>query len=100
MSPDEIRAALAKHYPQLKAERRHNPKGWSFFLGTPRGGTKSNRIIRATRSSANAVTRLKLSVSSRLQSTNVEKQFAAGLSELRQFVDAEIKLLSQCDAER
>lgn len=92
MSPDEIRSAIERHYPQLTCERRHNPDGWSFYFGPARSGIKSNRIVRATRSGPDAVTQLKLAISSRRKSRNVEKEFSAGISELRRLVDAEIKL--------
>ena len=92
MSPDEIRSFLSRHYPQLHAERRQNPDGWAFFLGAPLRGSKSNRIVRATRSRPNAITRLKRSVSSRHKSKEVEQRFSGDTAALRNLVEAEIKL--------
>ena len=38
MSPDSIRECVSKFYPQLVAEPRSNPDGWSFFFGPKVGG--------------------------------------------------------------
>jgi len=87
VSPDEIHRALARHYPRLVAQRRKNPDGWAFYLDPPQKGAKSNRIIRVTRSSPNAVTCLKLAVSSRRRAKDTELEFAgaapAGFARLR-----------------
>jgi hypothetical protein len=91
MSPDEIRRTIAHHYPFLVAEPRTNPYGWAFYLGAPRKGGTSNRIIRATRSSPTAITRLKLAVSSR-QRDETEFAFEGDEAALRKFVDEELQL--------
>ena len=59
MSPDEIRVYLKQAHPELIAEPRINPDGWSFFDGPPQRGANSNRIIRAVRNGPHGVTRLK-----------------------------------------
>ena len=95
MSPDEIRRALARHYPSLVAQPRKNPDGWAFYLDPPQKGANSNRIIRATRSSPNAVTRLKLVVSSRRRAPDTELEFAGDETSLREYVDQELQLFEK-----
>ena len=95
MSPDEIHKALATRYPQLVAERRENPDGWSFYLDPPQRGSNPNRIIRATRTSANSVTRLKLAISARRGAKGAEFAFAGDERALRKYVDQELQLFEE-----
>jgi len=74
------------------AVERHNPDGWSFFLGQPRARIRSNRILRATRSSAGAATQIKLAVSSRHQSKEKEVRFVGDADALRRLVGSELQL--------
>ena len=99
MSPDEIHRALARHYPSLVAQRRKNPSGWAFYLYPPQKGVKSNRIIRATRSSPDAETRVKLAVSSRRGTNDAEFAFAGDVTSLRKYVDKELHLFEKHFAE-
>jgi hypothetical protein len=99
MSPDEIHSFLSEHYPKLHAVRRHNPDGWSFFLGAPQTGSNSNRIIRATRSGQNATTRLKLAVTSRHKATQQERGFSGDHAALRSLVDTELQLFKKLFAQ-
>ena len=92
MSPDEILPALSQSHKELVARRRHNPDGWAFFLGQPLSGTKSNRIVRATRSSAGAITQFKLAVSSRHYSKKKEVRFSGDIAALRKLVEHELHL--------
>lgn len=94
MSPDEIRRFLLRLYP-LVAERRTNPDGWAFYLAPPRKGATSNRIIRATRSSPAAATRLKLAVSSRHKARDEELEFEGDEVALRKLVDQELQLFER-----
>lgn len=91
MTPDEIRAFLARAFPLFHAEHRSNPDGWSFFLGLPDRGRSSNRILRATRSSPRAITKLKLAVSSR-EGPEYEIDFEGGKAQLRALVEQELAL--------
>lgn len=100
MSPDEILSALAQSHKELVARERRNPDGWAFFLGPPREGPKSNRILRATRSSTGAVTRLKLAVSSRHDLKNKEVRFRGDVAALRKLVASELQLFRKHFAER
>lgn len=100
MSPNEIRAALGQSHEELVAVERHNPNGWSFFLGQPRGGIKSNRILRATRSSAGAITQLKLAVSSRHHLKEMTVRFGGDAEALRRLVESELQLFRRHFAER
>jgi hypothetical protein len=95
MSPDQIKTALAKRFPELKARARKNPNGWALFLGVPRGGVHTNRILRATRSRPTSETRLKLSVSSKISGKDVELVFAGSESELHALVAKELKLYQE-----
>ena len=95
MSPNEIRQALARSYPGLVAARRTNPDGWAFYLGSPQKGAKSNRIVRATRSSPNAVTRLKWAVSSRHRAKKIEVEFDGDEVALRGRLDEELDLFEK-----
>ena len=63
-----------------------------FLPWTSPPGTRSNRIIRATRSSSDAVTRLKLVVSSRHESKDIEVQFSGDLPALLKLVSDELRL--------
>jgi hypothetical protein len=95
MSPDEIHEILAKHYPQLVAEPCRNPDGWSFYLAPRQGGSKPNRIIRATRSRVTAVTKLKLAVSARRGAKGAEFEFTGDESALRSYVEQELQLFKE-----
>lgn len=90
MSPDEIRVYLKQTHPELIADTRINPDGWSFFEGPPQRGANSNRIIRAVRNGPHGVTRLKLAVTSR-QGSEVEVEFSGTEAQLREYVETEIK---------
>lgn len=93
MSPDDICQALKRWYSNLDAEQRKD--GWSFYLSPSiRSGPRSNRIIRASRASPNAGTRLKLAVSSRL-GDEVEIDFTGNESALRRYVEKEIQLFEK-----
>jgi len=100
MSPNEIRAVLNQSHRELVAVERHNPDGWSFFLGQPRSGIKSNRILRATRSGPGAVTQLKLAVSSRHNWKEKKLRFSGDAAALRVLVDSELQLYREHFAER
>jgi hypothetical protein len=91
MSPDEIKLFLSQNYPELIAEQRRNPDGWSFFLGPPQRGIHSNRILRACRRNDQSVTRLKLAVSSR-RGKALEIGFQGGKAELRKLIEKEMHL--------
>ena len=90
MTPDAVKAFVKKEYPQLVAEPRNNPDGWSFFLGQKMGGTKSNRIFRVVASSPDQPSHLKLSVSSRLK---LEREFVfrGDKAELKALIDRELE---------
>lgn len=95
MSPDQMKAALTMRFPELKAEARENPDGWAFFLGAPRRGVNSNRIVRATRAGPAAATRLKCCISSRISDRDVELEFAGSEAELQALVAEEIRLYQE-----
>ena len=87
MKPDEILKAIEAHFPnELEARRRSNPDGWSFFARAT-----GKRIIRAVASGPDAVTKLKLAVSSRMKQNDIIEDFRGGESELIQIVRAEIR---------
>jgi hypothetical protein len=92
MSPDEIRVYLKQAHPELIAEPRTNPDGWSFFDGVPQRGVNSNRILRAVRNGPHGVTQLKLAVTSRQSGAEKEIPFAGTEAELREYVEAELRL--------
>ena len=95
MSPDDIHSVLLREYPELRAKRRKNPYGWAFYLGPPKGGRNSNRIIRATRASLGGVTQLKLSVLSRHGSKEIELSFVGNEVDLRKHVESELALFRE-----
>jgi hypothetical protein len=90
MSPEEIWDHLAQSCPELQSAEREEPHRFSFFLGTPIRGSKANRILRVTSSSAG--TRLKLAVSSRLQSYDVVLRFSGDANALADIARNEIRL--------
>jgi hypothetical protein len=94
MSPDSVRELVSKFYPQLFAEPRSNPYGWSFFLGPKVGGSSSNRIFRVIANAPNHPSKLKLAVTSRL-SSNAEFTFRGDEAELKALIDREIQLYEQ-----
>ena len=98
MSPDQIKSVLAKHIPERSPEPRKNPDGWSFYLGAPIRGTKTNRIVRATRSRKSSVTRLKLCVSSLIARKDVELEFGGSVANLLDLVAVEVKLYQDRNA--
>jgi hypothetical protein len=91
MTPDQIRACLAQALPDLVSEPRSSPDGWSFSLGEAKGGPHANRIIRATRSSPDAKTQLKLAITSRL-TEELEIDFTGDEKVLRKLVERELRL--------
>ncbi len=92
MTLDEIRNTLAQYCSDLVVVERKD--GLSFYLDPPQKGIRSNRIIRVSRSSPNAVTRLKLAVSSRL-GDEVEIEFTGDESALRERVQQEMRLFEK-----
>ncbi len=92
MTPDAIRIFLQKHYPELIAVSRNSPVGWSFFLEEVRRGGNSTRIFHASRTSANAATRVVLPVSSRIKKPKQYFEFAGDEMALRHLVDTELRL--------
>jgi len=63
MLPEDIRLLLMTRYPQLRPTER-SPDGWSFWLDE---GDRPIRVFYANRSSARAVTRIRLAISMRLR---------------------------------
>jgi hypothetical protein len=94
MTPDSVYAFITRRYPQLAAERRSNPDGWSFFLGQRTDGPASNRIFRVVAGSPHLPSRLKLSVTSRLTS-DFEVTFRGDEAELAALVDRELQLFQE-----
>jgi hypothetical protein len=93
MTPEEIRIALAEHFPQLIPEPRTSPDGWSFFLGEVRRGPNSTRIFHANRSSPGAVTMVRLPVSRRvLGDGEYYEAFTGNIDTLLQLVTRELQL--------
>jgi hypothetical protein len=91
MTPDSVHAFISRRYPQLWAERRSNPDGWSFYLGEKTAGSASNRIVRVVASAPHLPSQLKLSVTSRLTS-DLEVTFRGDELELATLVDRELLL--------
>jgi hypothetical protein len=91
VTPDAIREFLAREYPDLIAKPRSNPDGWSFFHREDRHGVNASRILRATRSSNYASTKLKLAVSSLLSGERI-LDFGGGEEQLRELVNEELRL--------
>ena len=79
----------------LIAEERNNPDGYSFFLGAPRRGSDSNRIIRAVRRNESGPVQLKLAVSSRIEGEDKEVSFEGGEESLVKLIELEIKLYEE-----
>jgi hypothetical protein len=92
MTPDEIRRFCESNYPQLTAEARSNPDGYSFFLGTPRRGPDSNRILRAVSQGSQGASQLKLAVSSRIEGVEKEFIFSDREAALTRLLDRELEL--------
>jgi len=91
MTPDAVYAFVSREYPELSAEPRRNPDGWSFFLGPKKGVQQPNRILRVVASSRNRPSRLKLAVTSRLKS-ETEFVFQGDETELKALIDRELEL--------
>jgi hypothetical protein len=89
MTPDEIRDLLSREFPELVPSPRRNPDGWSFFYNERRPGV---RIVRATRASAAAGTKLLLSISNRLGRGAVLVNMDRNAEELRKLVAGEVSL--------
>jgi len=92
MAPEDIRSCLSREYPELVVKARTNPDGWSFFLGPPKRGANSNRILRAVRQEGDGATWLKLPVSSRHELVEREIDFSGDEEMLRALVDRELEL--------
>jgi hypothetical protein len=89
MTADEIRDFLSGAFPDLVAEDRHNPDGWSFFYQRRGSG---RRIITVTQSSVAAGTRVLRAISNRRGTVCGYSPFDGGPEQLRQIVDEEIML--------
>ena len=92
MTPEEIRKLCELKYPQLRAEARSNPDGYSFFLGERRFGKDSNRILRAVGQSPRGTSRLKLVVSSRVEGIERDFSFSGSEGELSDLIENELAL--------
>jgi hypothetical protein len=92
MTPEEVRRFCKLKYPQLRAETRTNPDGFAFFLGEPRRGVRSNRIIRAVSQNPQSASQLKLAVSSRIGNVERELSFSGGEAELSALINTELAL--------
>lgn len=102
MSPEDIRQLLNTRYPQLRATER-SPDGWSFWLDE---GGRSIRVFYANRSSAHALTKVRLAISMRLRRPEYNVpwlqpvpdkrphyyHFTGGQENLVQLVDQELQL--------
>lgn len=95
MSPDQVRSIIECKFPMLIAEERNSPDGYSFFLGAPRRGSDSNRIIRAVQCSVSGPVQLKLAISSRIEGKDKEVRFHGDEESLVKLVELEIKLYEE-----
>lgn len=96
MSSDQVRSIVEANFPMLTVEERNNPNGYAFFLGAPRrGGSESNRIIRAVQYSENGPVKLKLAISSRIEDKNNEINFDGDVGKLVKLIELEIKLYEE-----
>ena len=94
MTPNAIHEYVSKYYPQLAAETRSNPDGWSFFLGPKVASPSSNRIFRVLVNGGTNTSNLKLAVTSRLTS-DLEFNFRGDEAELKALIDREMNLYQQ-----
>jgi hypothetical protein len=101
MSPEEIRIFIKHEFNELIPDELPSGVGWSFFLGVPRRGRNSNRILRASRSSPGGVTKLKLAASARLHppqesdasdTAPVEFDFVGSATDLRKHIENELRI--------
>lgn len=95
MSPDQVRTIIESNFPMLIAEERKGPDGYSFFLGAPRRGPDSNRIIRAVQRSENGPVQLKFAISSRIEGKNKEISYDGDEENLVMLVGLELKLYEE-----
>jgi len=95
MSPDQVRSIIECNFPMLISEDRNGPDGYSFFLGAPRRGSDSNRIIRVVQRSENGPVQLKFSISSRIEGKGKEISFDGDEESLVKLVGLEIKLYEE-----
>lgn len=95
MSPDKVRLMVERNFPKLIAKERKASDGYAFYLGSPRGGSESNRIIRAVQYSKNGPVKLKLAISTRVERKNKEISFEGGEEALVELIKHEIKLYEE-----
>jgi hypothetical protein len=93
-SPDDVKELIAREFPELIPARRHNPDGWSFYIGHTRGGAPS-RIARVVQAGRGRPLNFKPAVSARL-SGNKRLEFPVTKAEqVRELIQAEITLWSE-----
>ena len=66
MTPNQIKKLVDEEHPDLVAERRHSPDGWSFYYHVVQRGANSTRIARVVQRRPGAPVVFKLAVSARL----------------------------------
>ena len=101
MTPDQIRIVVEQEYKELISAELPSGLGWSFFLGAPQRGPKSNRILRVSQSNSSDKTKMKLAATARLRTLSVfnspvnsswEFDFIDGLSSLKEHIESELKV--------
>jgi hypothetical protein len=100
MTPDQIKNVIEKEYKELTFAELPSGLGWSFFLGAPQRGRKSNRILWVSQSSSSDKTKMKLSATAGLRTlsefnspgtSSWEFDFVDGVSSLKKHVESELK---------
>lgn len=95
MTPDEIQKLLAEERKELHGEPLPTEgKGYSFWFG-PRNPRETNRILRVSKDSITAPTKVKLAVNERIpvsvrRVVETESMFTGDVAWLLQQVDEEI----------
>jgi hypothetical protein len=93
MNPEQVNRFVADHYPDLVAERRHRPDGWSFYYRTVQRGSNPSRIARVVQRRPGAPVMFKPAVSARLaREKKLEIQIKGGAAQVRELLDKELAL--------
>ncbi|HEU4699355.1 MAG TPA: hypothetical protein VFS40_09250 [Gemmatimonadales bacterium] len=94
MSPDAIKDLVDRDFTSMRAERRHNPDGWSFFVHDVRRHAKPTRVARALRPWPGSPTFVELAMTSRLTGAEHEVE-ADSADQVAALLQEELRLYAE-----
>ena len=94
ISPDAIKELVERDFADVRAERRHNPDGWSFYHREAHRGEPPTRLAGAVQPWPGSPTFFRLALSSRLTGAEHEHQ-ADSAEQVRGWLREELRLYDE-----